>query len=185
MKFLSILILTLSIISCTSTDQDPSVSKDVKYISALTVAEKFIKEALPGWEVASNDDYANLWWSFYNRGTESNFITSDFNDDEKSDFALLVKSETERKLKLLFLIAKDDSFKYSFAEDFEREFKGKDIQYGLFVESPKKIDVAYPEISSLILESNGISLHNYEINNRVYYIRNDSIKVFTVDETKL
>lgn len=140
-----------------------------------TVVRDYIKDHLPGWSMIDTFDYDKSWWSFYDKKQVPHFITIDMNDDQLADYGMLLKrSDT---LRLVVLInSKHHSFTHQVLDDFSGSAKG--VQYGLAIEPPAQIDVVYPEEQSLILQSNAITLMEMELRSRIYYWKDDTVKVF-------
>jgi hypothetical protein len=145
------------------------------------VAQKvqdYIQTHLPGWHIVDTADYAKTWWSFYDRKQVPFFVTIDLNDDQQEDYALLLKKSDI--LQLAVLTGSGKSFTHWMAEDFFIIYKGgvRDVQYGLAIEPPARIDVLEPKEASLILRSNGLTIMEMEQRSRIYYWEGGTIKTF-------
>lgn len=181
-------LLLLSICFAVACNMKPDTVKEANDASLSSEPEfsikKYIKEHFPEWEITSNQDYSNLWWSFYSKSGETSQVTADFNDDGESDYGVILKSKTKQEYKLVFLVSQKEKFKQYSPQDFNQFYKGGDLEQGIFIEAPGRIDVAYPTIKSLILKSNGVALRNFEINQCIYYWENNEMKVFTMNRER-
>jgi len=143
--------------------------------------KEFIKNNLPGWSIPDTSDYIKAWWSFYDRSQVPYFITTDFNDDKTSDYALILKNQSS--IRLFILTASGGTFIPWMVDDFKEEFKKgeKDIQFGLAIEPPGQIDcLVNNKEQSLVLKSNGIALMVLEQKYQVYYWDSGKYKRFRV-----
>ena len=179
MKVFSIVLVFLAFACAETTPADLKTTAQTEAGSIIPEKiKRYIESNLKGWSIPSESDYVKAWWSFYDRSEIPYFVTADFNDDARSDYAFLLKND--KALALAFITSRGDSLQHWFAPDFARPFHEKNIEYGLAVEPPAQIDVAYPEIKSLILKSNGITLRHFEVNDRIYYWEKGSYQVFTM-----
>jgi hypothetical protein len=135
----------------------------------------YLKDNFPDASPADTSDYIKSWWSFYERKQVPYFVIADLNDDQAPDYGVIIKRRGT--IHLLILLDSADTFKHWMAGDFQEKFNGRDIQFGLVIEPPKRIDVI-GEDQSLILRSNGIALMNFENRSRVYYWQQGKMKIF-------
>lgn len=153
--------------------------KAVAVMSIPVSVQDHIARHLPGWTIPGPVDYAGSFWSFYDRSTVPYFTAVDINDDNFVDYGVLIKKQKKVQLVLL-LSAGSDSFIHHIVSD-----PGKapaditdGLSYCVLPEPPGQIDVAYPDIRSLILLSNGINLMDMENRVCIYYWDGSHISVF-------
>lgn len=148
--------------------------------------EEYIKNNLPDYKLPDTTEYYKGFCFFFNKTSKHYFkeqipffITTDINDDFKSDYALLLKDKNDI-LKLIIIYSTNNSYRHWIDDIYPIPIDHKiGIQHGICIEPPRKIDcVVNNEEKSLILKSNGISLYKLEEMIRVYYWENDSFKVF-------
>jgi hypothetical protein len=131
--------------------------------------------------VADPSDYNEAWWSFYGREQLPYFVSVDLNDDEVLDYGLIIKQSGF--IRVLILLDSANTYKSWMAEDFQANFREKDIQFGLAIEPPKRIDVVGSN-QSLTLRSNAIALMNFENRSRIYYWESGKMKVFATADNQ-
>lgn len=140
----------------------------------------YISRKFPGWTLPDTSDYIKTWWSFYEKDQIPYYTSVDINDDQALDYGLILKSSDS--IQLVILLDSTDTFTHRKAKDFQEIFKGKDIQFGLMIEPPKRIDVIDINNNSLILTSNGIGLMNFENRQKIYYWNEGELKMFKTPE---
>ena len=140
--------------------------------------EKYIKNEFAGWSLASKSDYIKSWWSFYDNKSVPYFVATDINDDQLSDYGLILKKSDS--IKVVILVGDKNSFKHWVAKEVGEPFNFnlKNLQLGLTIEPPGRIDIAYPAIKSLILKSNAINVMEFENRLCIYYWLGEKIEVF-------
>jgi hypothetical protein len=187
MRLIIILIL-FSALGCKSskTNSNPVInqteknsSKSLDLIPANVIY--YLKNNLSGWNIPDTSDYSKAWWSFYERNQIPYFVTTDFNDDNVSDYAFILKNKNS--IKLVILVGSGETFTHWIADDFKETYKDnvKDIQYGLNIEPPARIDcVVDNKECSLALRSNGFVLMELEKKLKIYYWDQGAIKTFRV-----
>ncbi|MBC7912791.1 MAG: hypothetical protein H7Y07_01595 [Pyrinomonadaceae bacterium] len=138
----------------------------------------YLSTHLPGYSIANRSDYTTGWWSFYEPQSTPFVVKTDINDDQIVDYALILKKSN--LIELVILTGTKGSFKHWIAPDFNKNFNpnAKDLHYGLMPQPPGQIDIAYPQIKSLILKSNAINLMDYENRMAIYYWSGDRIEIF-------
>jgi hypothetical protein len=157
-----------------SFNQDFSISD-----STLTIPQSvlgYVAKNFEGWTVPDTSNYIKAWWSFYDHSNIPYFVAVDINDDIHLDYGLLLKSDNA--LKAIILICSPDSMHHFTVEGFNPPFNGSDIMYGLDIIAPDRIDIIFPQEASLILKSNGISLNNFEIKEKIFYWADGGINTF-------
>lgn len=152
-----------------STDKNGLITENVNL---------YLSENFSGWEIAQKTDYINSWWSFYDRDNVPYVVKTDINDDAVPDYGIIIKKADS--IKLVLLTGKQTSFNHWEADNFAKLFNStlKNLHLGLSIEPPGRIDIAYPQIRSLVLKSNAINLMDHENRVSAYYWENDTIKVF-------
>jgi len=180
---LIIIILSIIIISaCSSTDLPDKTHTSIKDINSNEVISKDIKayvsKNLAGWSLPDTSDYIKSWWSFYDKSVIPYAVKTDINDDGIADYGLILKNDST--FRFVILMGNKDSFTHWVSDDFKKSFNSveKKIQFGLTVQPPGRIDIAIPEIKSLILKSNAINLMEFEMRDCIFYWDNGKIKVF-------
>jgi hypothetical protein len=139
----------------------------------------YVAQNLPGYTIVDTSDYIKAWWSFYDKHQIPCFITMDFNDDQVSDYAMLLKNANS--LRLVILTASGNSFTQWMPDDFNEVYKGNDVQFGLSIEPPGRIDCLVDnKEQSLVLQSNGIALMALEQKVKVYYWSSGKYNLFRV-----
>lgn len=136
----------------------------------------FLKRNFADVSIADTSDYSEVWWSFYDREQNPYFVSVDLNDDETLDYGVIIKRSGS--IRIIVLLDSADTYKPWMAQDFQENFHGKDIQFGLAIEPPKRIDVVGNN-QSLTLRSNAIALMNLENRSRIYYWEAGRMKAFT------
>ena len=137
----------------------------------------YLAKNLPEWKIPDTSDYAKSWWSFHDKKEVPYHVILDLNDDEIADYGLLVHNNSS--VKLLLLLGHKTSFDHYWATNFNQPFLKGELQYGLAIQPPGRIDIAFPEIRSLILKSNAINLLELENRLAIYYFMNEKLSVFT------
>jgi hypothetical protein len=137
----------------------------------------YLAQHLPEWKIPDTSDYAKSWWSFHDKKMVPYSVVLDFNDDEIADYVLLVHNDST--VKLLLLLGNKETFNHFWATDFKQPFLKGELQYGVAIQPPGRIDIAFPEIRSLILKSNAINLLELENRLAMYYFKDQKLSVFT------
>lgn len=163
-------------------------AETTQYVGGSTNAEKgklismkvttYLSENFAGWEIATETDYIKSWWSFYDRGNIPYAVKTDINDDKYPDYGIIIKKGDS--IKLVVLTGNGTSFNHWVANNCPTLFNStlKNLHIGLSIEPPGRIDIAYPQIKSLILKSNAINLMDYENRLAAYYWEDNKIQVF-------
>jgi hypothetical protein len=134
-----------------------------------------------GWTIPDTSDYIKAWWAFYDKNQIPYFVTTDFNDDNLSDYVFLLKNSNSIRLVILTAIGK--TFTHWISEDFKETFKKgeKYIQFGLAIEPPGRTDcIVDNKEQSLLLKSNGIALMTMEQKCQIYYWSSGKYQMFRV-----
>ncbi len=140
-------------------------------------AKLYIGNIFPGANLAEIADYENLWWSFYDKSNNTLSVSTDINDDQIVDYAVIIRDS--ENLRLLFLIGNENNFIPFIIEDFSQNLNDGKLRYGIMITPPGQIDVITEKgEKSLILPRNAISLYEYEKLVRVYYWERGEIKSF-------
>ncbi|MBC8052401.1 MAG: hypothetical protein H7Y13_05010 [Sphingobacteriaceae bacterium] len=178
------LAIVFSIISCANPPTEPQVSEDMSKSNVneeLIPADlkEYIKTNLQGWLLAERSDYSKVWWSFYDAGSTPYAVVTDINDDQAPDYGMILKNNDA--LRFVIFFKKGNSYTHWVADNFNKSFNSanKDLQNGLTIEPPGRVDVVYPEIKSLILKSNAISVMELENRRCIYYWSNGKVSAFT------
>lgn len=147
---------------------------------------EYINLNLPDYEVPDTNEYYKGFCFFFNKTSKHYFkeqipffITSDFNDDFKPDYAFLLKYRNNT-LKIVIIYSNNNSYKHWIDNNYIIPIDYNiGIQHGICVEPPRKIDCVVNDVEkSLILKSNGVSLYKLEEMINVYYWENGTFKVF-------
>ena len=140
--------------------------------------KEYISANFSGWSIPESSDYIKSWWSFYERGTIPYMVKTDINDDQTVDYGLVLKSVD--KIRPVLLLSKGETFTHWTDTSLEKPFDAaeKDLHYGLSIEPAGRIDVAFPEIKSLILKSNAINFMDYEVRTCVFHWTGTTIEIF-------
>jgi hypothetical protein len=181
--FSLILVLILGCHNPNSNSSNAVVSQPIETMGAKELVPQSVKDYLSknlaGWTIPDTSDYIKAWWSFYDKNQIPFFVTSDFNDDHVSDYAMILKNS--KSIRLVILTATGNSYTLWMADDFNEAFGGKDIQYGLVIEPPGRTDcIIDNKEQSLVLESNGIALMALEQKCKIYYWHSGHYKTFRV-----
>lgn len=139
--------------------------------------QNYLAENLSEWNIPDTADYAKTWWSFHDSNAIPYYVVTDLNDDEIADYSIMVHND--KKITIVFLLGGKDSFSHQFATDFLRPFVKHHLEYGLSIEPPGRIDIALPEIRSIILKSNAINLLELENRLGIYFFADNRLGVFT------
>ena len=183
MKYLLIvnkILLALLLASCTNqgiiNSGKSNISGSQKSDKPLNLNNYIIKN-FPGWQLVNTNDYVKSWWSFYDRNVQLYQVITDINDDTKEDYALLLKKADS--LQIAFIISTPKGYTHWIDPDFNKKISDQGgLHFGLTVEVPGRIDVALPEIKSLILKSNAVNVMDFEERAAVYYWNNGKVNVF-------
>ena len=177
----------LLFINCTTGTDKVALQNNFPQLAIIDTTDKrlpyavinFVKTALPRWQLVDTADYDNNWWSFYDRVQVPNFVVTDINDDQQADYGCLIKTKDSLRLVILqgtkgngYIPLMADGFAVAYNPDSSH------IQYGLAVEAPGQIDVIQPQEKSLVLKSNGITVMQYEVRHRVFYMENNKLNCF-------
>lgn len=140
----------------------------------------FLASDLPDWQLVERADYDPSFWAL-NTGGEAPFVaTTDLNDDGLADHCVLLKL-AGYAAPFFFMGRKDGHFDILRQDAFRIPFSDarNDLRFGLSVEAPGQIDVAVPEIKSLVLRSNGVNLMEQENRWCIFYWDEGTIRSFT------
>ncbi len=137
----------------------------------------YLAKDLPEWKIPDTSDYVKSWWSFHDKKEVPYYVVLDFNDDEIADYGLLVHNDAT--VKLLLLLGNKTSFNHYWDTNFNQPFLKGELQYGVAIQPPGRIDIAFPEIRSLILKSNAINLLELENRLAIYSFMDEKLSVFT------
>ncbi|WP_207426942.1 hypothetical protein [Pedobacter sp. SYSU D00535] len=138
-------------------------------------ANSYVQKHVTGWEIATDADYAHLWWSFYDRDEIPFAVSADFNDDKLADYAYVIKKADS--VGLVILTGTGNTFRHWLAPDFKIDLKKSGIEHGISVVPPGQVDVLRPEMKSVVLKSNGIALKEFEMRTKLYYWEDGRFKV--------
>ena len=155
---------------------DTLKKEDPEAVLVPESVKKYLEEKFNGWELAEMGDYSSLWWSFYDKTHIPYAVSADFNDDQAADYALIIKKADS--VKLIVLTGNGTGFRDWGSKDFILDDKAGGIRHGLAVVPPGQIDVLRPEVKSLILKSNGLALYELESRRKIFYLDNESLKIF-------
>jgi len=139
---------------------------------------KYLQSILPGWHVPVSSDYVKSWWSFYDRNSRPWHVIADINNDRKEDHAFILKNGDS--LKVVLIISTGKSYRHYMPANFDMKFnQGRnDLQYGLGIEPPGRVDIAYPRISSLILLNNAVNMMELENRICIYHWADTTVSAF-------
>jgi len=183
-----ILYFLLIIISCNhfSNNNSKIISDTKTYDFAIPQhLKEYINTKLTEYVIPDTLEYYKDFCFFFNNTSKHffkyqnpYFVSSDFNDDFKSDYALLLKRNDTLKIAIIY--SKNSKYEHWIDENYNIIVdKQNGIQHGLNIEPPRKIDCVFNnEEKSLILKTNGISLYKLEEMLRVYYWENNTFNVF-------
>lgn len=171
--------------SSRNADEDikPSVHEDFNQLIPHEL-KSYISETMPGWTIPDTSDYIKSWWSFYDKDINPYATKTDINDDGLADYGLLLKNNN--RLCLVILTGHQNSFTHWIATNFDESFNSESnkIHFGLLVQQPGQIDIALPEIKSLVLKSNAINLMDFETRVCVFYWDNAKMEIFKTSKNE-
>jgi hypothetical protein len=148
-----------------------SYSKSVYDEYFTSEIKKFLKDSMNEWTVPNPDEWDNLWFQTYrNPASLVNYITGDFNCDNKRDYAVLL-ADKSKAISAWVIQSNNSGFTKIKLEDcgtFENH-----IQVGLELIDPGKLDYIDPEkdgvLKPIILKCPAIQVEYFESAATTYY----------------
>jgi hypothetical protein len=169
--------------------QRPSVfSGEINAVEDLLVVERvhdslfhgILRDLVPDQQLVDTSFYDGLWWSFHSRDVKPNISVLDINDDGNADCALFV--HRNHCAQLIFIVSQPDGDYVAVESDFNVVLTGKNLQYGLQIEAPGRIDrIVNNEDRSLVLKTNAIVLLHLERAIRVFYWDRNGLLSFAME----
>jgi hypothetical protein len=139
-----------------------------------------LRDLLPDQQLVDTSYYDGLWWSFHSRDVQPNFSVLDINDDGIADCALFV--HRNQGVHLIFIVSRPDGSYVAVESDFNVVLNGKNLQYGLQIEAPGRIDrIVNNEDRSLVLKTNAVVLLHLERAIRVFYWDRNGLLSFAME----
>lgn len=164
--------------------RNTSVQKDSPHMLIPEKVNRYLSVHFPAYLIAEKGDYINSWWSFYDTGMQPFVVKTDINDDSLADYGLVLKSADS--IAVLILIGSGASFRPWFIRlPAEKPFVTQAIHFGLVPEPPGQIDIAYPRVKTLLLESNGINLMDFENRIAVCYWADHGVHLFLTGNLRI
>jgi hypothetical protein len=144
--------------------QDIQISADIPQ-----KVMNYIQSRQPDWMLPERSDY-HIWWSFYDRDEIPYFATADINDDEKADYAIIVKQDGI--LQTHFLISTGKTYSHWTDESLKlKTSSSKTVtEYGLQIIEPRQLDYIFKgKDQTVILLRNAVGLMEVENLKKIYY----------------
>lgn len=154
---------------------DPVRIQNAKY-SFPTQIEGDIQAKYPGIVQVQKSDYARLFWDFYDAGTLPFKATTDINNDQKNDFAFIVKQHN--LIKVALALSDGEKYRYQLLPFTLGPLEKQGIDFGMEIKPAGRTDLVKPVNRSLLLQKNGFLIKKLEQDYLILYEENNEIASF-------
>jgi len=205
-KLLSILILSICFLACKERKIKPKVKEALSPIDTSKVASPVdtiknsdnkvytdyisksviqqLKEKLPDWKLPEPAQWEDFWFKEYKKdGVLVNYISSDFNCDNKSDYAFLLQNQRNKQYAVWVVQSNDDEINVINLHEFGKaEFP---LQFGieLIPKGPLSyIDFENDDPKPINLKCPGVQVVFFEKGAEAYYWKNNKYESVTTGD---
>ena len=167
---------------CVHSSKEPQTAfnRTVPLQRNFFLISKAIKECLlhkyPDFEIVKKEEYSRLFWDFYDATLIPNECSTDINNDQIIDYALLVKQKNNLKLAIVFSTPK--GYSYWVAPFSFESVNVNGVNFCLAIKPAGRTDVVKKVPESLVIRKNGFLIKNLEQDYMVFYQANGKIMTF-------